>query len=433
MNLGMENEKVEFKKSTGELNEGIISLTSMLNKNGEGIVYFGVKNNGDIIGQNDANENTLRDVSRKISEGVKPQIIPTIGLEFISDKKVIKVEAKGNNVPYSAFGKYYSRSFDEDKQLSPEMLKTLINKEGEPDYIINKVSSRQDLKFNQLKELYILNNKNINDKEFENNLGLYTRNKEYNYMAELLADTNDISIKVVTFAGVKKTVMLKRTEYGGRCLLLSVNAVLNYLESINETKVKVGGLQREEEKYFDFKCVKEAWINACVHTKWSEEIPPAVYIYEDRIEIVSNGGLASALSAEDFYAGVSKPVNKKLLKIFGDLNYVDQTGHGIPLIVEKYGKEAFYISEHTIIVTIPMNKKLLEEEHESQNIDLTDVERKILKLLIKDSSYTIEDLVKGTNLSERYIYKIISSLKNKKYIEREGSNKSGYWKVIKKD
>ncbi len=138
MNLGEETETLEFKKSTSELIEGIISISSMLNKHGEATLYFGVKNNGDVIGQKDLNENTLRDVSRKIAEGIKPQIIPSISLELIDDKKVIKVSAKGNNIPYSAFGKYYSRSFDEDKQLSPEMLKALINREGEPDYITQK-------------------------------------------------------------------------------------------------------------------------------------------------------------------------------------------------------------------------------------------------------------------------------------------------------
>ena len=38
-----ENEHVEFKKSTGELKEAMISLVSMLNKCGYGTVYFGVK------------------------------------------------------------------------------------------------------------------------------------------------------------------------------------------------------------------------------------------------------------------------------------------------------------------------------------------------------------------------------------------------------
>lgn len=45
MNLGIQSEKIEFKKSTSELIEGVISLSAMLNKHGEGTVYFGVKNN----------------------------------------------------------------------------------------------------------------------------------------------------------------------------------------------------------------------------------------------------------------------------------------------------------------------------------------------------------------------------------------------------
>lgn len=432
MNLGLETEKIEFKKSTSELVEGVISLSAMLNKHGEGTVYFGVKNNGDIIGQKDLNENTLRDVSRKIAEGIKPQIIPTISLELIEDKKIIKVYAKGNNVPYSAFGKYYSRSFDEDKSLSPEMLKALINREGEPDYIVNKVASSQDLTFKVLKGLYISNDIKINNTKFEENLGLKTNDGKYNLMAELLADTNNTSIKVVTFAGTDKTVMTKRTEYGGKCLLLSVNNVLEYMESINETKVKVGGIQRIEEKYFDFGSFKEAWLNACVHTKWSEEIPPVVYIYDDRIEIVSNGGLPSSLTKDDFFAGVSKPINKKLLKIFSDLDYIDQTGHGIPLIVKNYGKEAFYISEHTIIVTIPLNKELLEDVviENKRKEELNEAEKRLISLIKENNYYKTDDFARLTNFSISYINKILHSLKNKNYIKRIGSNKFGHWSVI---
>ena len=38
-----ETEVVEFKKTTSELKEGVISLASMLNKNRYGTWYFGVK------------------------------------------------------------------------------------------------------------------------------------------------------------------------------------------------------------------------------------------------------------------------------------------------------------------------------------------------------------------------------------------------------
>ena len=51
MNIGKENEKTEFKKSTSELHQGIESIASMLNKHGYGELFFGVSDNGDVIGQ----------------------------------------------------------------------------------------------------------------------------------------------------------------------------------------------------------------------------------------------------------------------------------------------------------------------------------------------------------------------------------------------
>ena len=101
-NIGFETEKVEFKKSTSELKEGIISLSSMLNKNGYGTLYFGVKNNGDIVGQS-IGDSTLRDISQAIATNIKPQVIPTISIEYIDDCNIIKVDVRGDERPYSAY------------------------------------------------------------------------------------------------------------------------------------------------------------------------------------------------------------------------------------------------------------------------------------------------------------------------------------------
>ena len=57
MNIGRENENIEFKKSVSETKEGIASISSMLNKHGKGTLYFGVKDNGDIIGQTIGKDN----------------------------------------------------------------------------------------------------------------------------------------------------------------------------------------------------------------------------------------------------------------------------------------------------------------------------------------------------------------------------------------
>ena len=427
MNFGNRSETLEFKKSTSELNDGIISLSSMLNKHGEGTLYFGIKNDGTIIGQKDITESTLRDISRKISEGIKPQVIPEISMELIDNKTIIKVSVKGNANVYSAFDKYYIRSFDEDKKVSPDMLYQLINSKGEPDLIVSEPTIRNDLKFTILKGLYLINGYTLNNEQFESNMKLITNNGKYNYMAELLSDSNDISIKVVTFAGTDKTVMLKRTEYGNKCLISSVNDVLEYMNVINETKVKLGGSKRIEESYFDYACFKEAWLNAVVHTRWIEKIPPAVYIYDDRIEIVSNGGLPKALNKEDFFKGVSKPVNNALLNIFTNLNLIDQIGHGIPLIIKKYGKEAFYISNNTIIVTIPINKNLLEVNND---INLNETDKKVLKEMKNNPYSTMNEISNKIKSSESNVEKIIKKLKNNNVIKRIGSNKNGYWEVF---
>lgn len=74
-----ENEKTEFKKTTSELNEAMESISAILNKHQEGIIYFGVKNDGSPF-KSEITDLTLRDVSRKIFETIKPQIYPEINV-----------------------------------------------------------------------------------------------------------------------------------------------------------------------------------------------------------------------------------------------------------------------------------------------------------------------------------------------------------------
>ena len=427
MNLGAETEVREYKKNTGELKEGIISLGSMLNKHGYGTLYFGVKDNGDIIGQQIGN-NTMRDISQGIANYLKPQVIPTITLEYIDGKNIIKVYAEGNEIPYSALGKYYIRSADEDRELSPEQLRTLMFRMSEIDTISKHPSLNQNLTFRMLKTLFAARNLTINDDSFEANLGLRLEDGKYNLMAGLLADQNDISIKVVTFRGNDKNEIIRRNEYGYKCLLIAMDQVLSYMESINDTSVRLMAHGREEEKLFDMLCFREAWINACLHTRWERMNPPAVYIFRDRIEIISTGGLPEDLTKEEFFRGISRPVNIRLQKIFGQLGYVEQTGHGIPLIVNNYGKQAFEIMPNYINVAIPFSKSFLSENSDrTPAAGLNDSQMKILTLLKEHPEYTIKDLVHYSEFSDGYVRKILIELKNRKYIRRVGSNKTGFW------
>lgn len=433
MNIGVETEKLEFKKTTGELKEGIVSLASMLNKNGYGVLYFGVKDNGEVIGQQ-IGERTLREISQAIANFIKPQIIPTIEHELVDDRDIIKIEVNGSEKPYSAYGRYYMRSADEDRELSPLALKELMDRQMTADVLTAIAAPVQELTFGKLKIAYVTAGLNVDHKTFEVNTGLKNSEGKYNLMAYLLADDNDISIKVVTFAGKDKTQLIKRNEYGGTCLIAAIDRVLDYMESINETRVTMGNHRRSEEKLFDMASFKEAWQNACLHTKWDKGNPPAVYIFSDRIEIISTGGLPVDLNKDEFYKGISKPVNAKLQKIFGQLGYVEQTGHGIPLIISNYGKQAFDIMDNFINVTIPFNyeKKNSGNSNVYQEFIASAAEQQIINCINENPSVTIRELVEISKYSDGYVRKMLTSLKSKKIIERQGGRKEGKWIVVRR-
>ncbi|MBO7503817.1 MAG: hypothetical protein J6U38_05560, partial [Clostridia bacterium] len=71
----------------------------------------------------------------KIFEAIKPQIIPVVEVEEIDGCEVIALKFSGDDVPYSAFGKYYIRIADEDRELTPfELRKIMIGREYEENW-----------------------------------------------------------------------------------------------------------------------------------------------------------------------------------------------------------------------------------------------------------------------------------------------------------
>ena len=99
MNLGRETETLEFKKSTSELKESVISIASMLNKHQKGELYFGVRPDGTPVGQQ-VTEKTLREVSQAISNHIEPQIYPEIKIIQIDGCECIHVRFEGYSVPF---------------------------------------------------------------------------------------------------------------------------------------------------------------------------------------------------------------------------------------------------------------------------------------------------------------------------------------------
>ena len=61
---------------------------------------------------------------------------------------------------------------------------------------------------------------------------------------------------------------------------------------------------------------------------------------------------------------------------------------------------------------------------------MTNNQSVVLELLKSNNSLTATDLAGKANLGERTIYRILAELQKAGYIERIGTRKSGYWKIL---
>ena len=244
-------------------------------------------------------------------------------------------------------------------------------------------------------------------------------------------------IRVAIFSGTTKADnMYSVREFGNQCLLYSLDEVLRYGDVLNiiQADERERVVERKEVPLFENDAFREAVINAFVHNKWVSGNDPMITVFSDRIEILSRGTLAPEQTMEGFFAGESVPVNKKLSEILLQLHISEKTGRGVPKITQKYGKDAYEFRENSIVVTIPFNwinvmgNKVSDK---STELFLNHTQVRILAEIRNNPNITKPRLAENLKLGKTTIDKGIAVLKKYGYIERIGSNKSGYWKVLK--
>ena len=434
MNLGQENERQEFKAGMGQIEKGLKSLTAMLNRHFCGTVYLGVDDNGEVVGL-EVGRMTLPGIRSKAAELIDPRII--LDMEELKDehgKSYIRISAQGSNIPYSFNGRYYLRTAASDEQIGSELLRKMLVS-GNTDLIVQMPSEIMELSFSGLLKYLAGKDLHVADsRQFFQNFGLLSTEGRYNYMAYLLSDRNTSIVKVMQYAGTDKTVISERISFSNQSLLITVQEVLDYFHLISlPKKVDMESGMREEKALFDFQAFREAWINACVHNSWVEKIPPSIHVYDNRIEIVSYGGLPYGLSMEGFFEGTSKPVNNRLFNVFITCGLAEQSGHGIPQIIKAYGKDVFSFRDGMVTVTIPFayepDRVRFRKQKEKSKTHLTSKQSAVLEYLSDNPSSSLQEVAADCSISLGGVKKIALRLQELDLLEREGSKKNGTWVI----
>ena len=360
----IETNRIENKE---QLNEDFEQeVVAFLNYKEGGIIYVGIRKDGKVIGINNI-ELTQLQIKDRIKNNIQPS---TLGLfdvvvETIDNKEIVKVViSSGTEKPYYLRKKgrtpegCYIRVGSSKERMTERMIDDMYSKRIK-NTLKEIDSPRQELTFNQLKIYYEEHGLKLND-NFLQNLDLLTSEGKYNYNAFLLADENNVSIKLVKYLGTNKMDLVENQEYGYRCIITATQRILDRLDAENTVYAKIEYKGRKEVEMIDKAALKEAVINAVVHNDYSYGNSPIIELYSDRIEITSAGGLPQELSQEEFLEGVTAPRNKELIRVFKDVDLIENIGSGVLRILDAYDKSCFKFMEHFLRVTFKYRENPFE-------------------------------------------------------------------------
>ena len=427
-----ENNRIEFKR---ELNDRLErTVVSFLNYAGGGEIIIGMDDNGNAVDVADTDATQLKIVDR-IRNNIRPQ---TLGLfeviqEKIDDKNVIRIIVScGQQRPY------YIRKFGMSEQgcfirvgsssqpMTEQMTEELLSKRQQIT-LQSTLSPRQNLMFKQLCIYY--EEKNLEPTEqFIESLDLRQSSGEFNYAAYLLADENGVSIKIAVYAGTDKVDLLETREYGNRCLITATQRILDRLDSENRTFAKITAKNRIEKERIDTIALKEAVINAIVHNDYIKGVP-LVEIFTDRIVVTSCGGLVEGLAEEDFFKCRSMPRNRELMRVFRDMDLVEQIGSGMSRILKVYDRSIFELTPSFTVVTFPFEKSFIMSDDKIIG-KINEKIKTTLDLINENPTATIPQLSELTGKSQSTISREIKEYQSAGLLRREGARKNGRWMVV---
>ena len=419
----IETERIEFKKILNDKLEK--EVVGFLNTRHGGMIYIGVDDDGKVIGVNDIDK-----VELEIKDRIKQNISPsTIGLfEIITleedNKRYIQIIVSGGNQqPYyiKKFGMSsegcYIRIGTSVEKMTDDLIMSLFQKR-EKKTLTNILSPIKQLTFDFLIEKYKEKGYEIGENLLQQ-LEFYTENNEFNYVAFLFSEQNNLLFQYARYSNEDVFDLIEQKTFTNQSILKSALEIIDFLQMRNITYTKIVPNGREDIQKFNPIALREIVVNAIVHNDYRTNGMPTFEEFPNRFEISSFGGLPNGFTREDFLNGYSLPVNPTIIRIFRDLGLAERLGTGIRRVLKYYPKEIFKFSPNFIRVNIPF--KMTNE------ID----ERPTILNLLKNNPYlTRKELANLLDKSESTVYRELTLLEKNGYIERIGSNKTGFWKVI---
>ncbi len=408
-----ETRTLEFKETI--TNTFLKTVSAFSNYDG-GTIYFGIDDDGNIKGLKDVKQACL-DIENKINDSISPQ--PNYTMEIQNNDQTIKLTVKsGIQKPYLYKSKAFKRNDTATIEADTLELSRLIL-EGKNISFEELPCRQQELSFEilhrKLKEHIQIEAFN---QDTLRTLNLYDNNNGYNNAAAILADTNHFpGIDIVKF-GENISIIQKRATFENRSILEVYEKSIDVFRDYYQYEV-IQGADREKVEKIPEAAFREAIANALIHRAWDIASQIRVLMFDDRIEVISPGGLPSGITEEEYLSGkLSVLRNRNLANVFYRLGFVEIFGTGITRIKHLYEegliKPDFEVSENTIKIVLPVFEK---------NLNLTENEQTVYKFLSKTMLKPISEIAPYVPFGRSKTTQLLKGMEQKGIVVVEGKGR----------
>ena len=223
----------------------------------------------------------------------------------------------------------------------------------------------------------------------------------------------DAWIQAGCFQGTNKNIILDSLDIKTH-LSISVEQALNFIRKHIKVGLDIQEIAHTERWEIPKKALREAILNAVIHTDYSlRGAPLRVAIFDDRVEIDNPGLIPSGLTLDDIKGGLSKIRNRVISRIFRELKQSEQWGSGIRRIIDTclgVGLQAPNFEE------IGDRFRVILFRHKVAPILLDDKDQEILSFLKVNGPSATKDIARVTHLSERSVRPRVTKLIEKGFI-----------------
>ncbi len=453
-----EDSRLQFKSDVHSADALAAEMVAFSNSEG-GRIIIGIGNSGQIVGLSRKDIDRINQlISNAASQHVRSPLSPLTENVAVGKGMVVIVATipKGIDKPYfDRSGVIWLKSGSDKRRVnSKEELRRLfqVSDQFHADELPTKagIDSLDKLRFRDF--LRDISRREFPDNPAElarllKNMNLATENGLLNLAGVLMFAERpewikpQFVVKAICYPGneIHATDYMDTEDFAGPLKNIFDGALAFIMRNLHKVQAGRGinapGVPEIPENVFE-----ELLVNALVHRDYLVSAPISLFIFDNRVEIISPGHLPNNLTIEKILTGISNIRNPILVSFVakGLLPY-HGLGSGIQRAMDAWPQIGFIDDREGCLFTATVHRKpvgglaladkLPKVSGKMSGKMSGKTSGKIISAIKQDGYLTIPELASLIGVTERSIERNIRKLQEQKMLKRIGPSKGGYWEV----